>query len=177
MSGPKQSIVGLPRLTREQASKHVSYCPETGLIRWKHQRKGGRAAGEIAGGITPWEYWSVMIEYRPYRAHRLAWLLYYGKWPDGVIDHINGDRLDNRIANLRDVDQAQNNANRKPRRENGSKGVSLICGKWVARITVRGKLTQLGRFESEQEAAAAYERAAIAAWGDCYRSADLEKVA
>ena len=86
-----------------------------------------------------------------YKAHRLAWYLMHGYWPDQV-DHINGDRADNRIVNLRACNSAENHQNRKV------KGYTLhkASGKYQAMITVKGKAKYLGLFDTPELALAAY---------------------
>ena len=97
----------------------LEYDPETGKMRWKnpaHNLRGralsiwkSRYLGKEAFTATmPRGYRQGRIDRVAYLAHRVAWALHYGSWPDGVIDHINGCTADNRIENLRDVSQAEN---------------------------------------------------------------------
>ncbi|WJR66977.1 HNH endonuclease [Neorhizobium sp. CSC1952] len=94
---------------------------------------------------------------RRYRAHRIVWLLHTGKWPADQIDHINGDRMDNRPINLREVDTAGNTRNQTLSRAN----TSGVCGvhyhkqinRWVAEITVDRKRIFLGSFDDRESAA------------------------
>jgi len=91
-----------------------------------------------------------------HRAHRICWALYYGDWPQGSIDHINGDKTDNRIKNLRDVSHQENMTNLKRSSNNtsGFKGVSHTKeGNWRAYITNKGKRKVLGTFKTKEEAA------------------------
>jgi hypothetical protein len=83
-----------------------------------------------------------------------------------VVDHINGNRLDNRRANLRTTGHAGNSANRRPTGSSGFKGVTLHrTGKWQAQIKVGGKPEYLGLFDDPRAAASAYDAAALRAWG------------
>lgn len=105
-----------------------------------------------------------------YRAHRVAWALHHGRWPDGEIDHINHDASDNRIANLRDCTHAENLANSSSTKGSTSRflGVSWSkkSAKWSAIISPNGKTIALGRFASEIEAAKAYDDAARKHFGE-----------
>jgi hypothetical protein len=95
-------------------------------------------------------------------AHRWAWFLHYGTWPDGQIDHINGDKLDNRIQNLRLASPEINSQNqRRPMSTNksGFLGVTKFRGKFRANISATGKHQFLGSFDTPQEAHAAYVQA------------------
>lgn len=144
--------------------KLLDYDPETGVFKqkifwWK------RKPGDIVGGRTPQGYWYVGVGGKQYPAHRLAWFYVYGNWPIADIDHINRNRLDNRIANLREATRAENLRNTEIRNSNqsGVKGVSLRSLRngrrpnkaWVASIMVNGKRKHLGHFFTVAEAAKA----------------------
>lgn len=102
--------------------KHISYDPNTGVIT-RIDRKNG------SGSIDAYGYLIIKIKGKQYKAHRLAWLMYYGRFPDQVIDHINGNKLDNRICNLRDVSQSFNaiegSKRLPPNKETGFKGIHI----------------------------------------------------
>lgn len=151
-------------LTFEEASALWGYDPDTGLITWKVARGTRTKVGDIAGCVNKAHGYCCIVHLRRgYKAHRLAWLLFHGAWPQGVIDHINGDKTDNRIANLRDVDVRTNCENlRDPLKRAGRSsrylGVTWNIGvlKWIAAIRVNRRLKHLGCFEVEEEAASAY---------------------
>lgn len=107
------------------------------------------------------------------QAHRVAWVIYFGRWPAGQIDHINNDRSDNRLSNLREATNSQNHMNKPKTAANtsGYKGVSRTkCGKrWRARIKVMGKMKQVGEFSCIEEAASAYAEAAARLHGEFAR--------
>ncbi|WP_034689891.1 HNH endonuclease [Acidovorax sp. MR-S7] len=134
----------------------------TGVFRWriKWYRMN---PGDIAGTPDGRGYQSIMISRKGYRSHRLAWLHVYGEWPDGDIDHINGDRSDNRITNLRVCTNAENGQNRGLNKNNksGYVGVSFNAqsGKWQAHIHADGRRHRLGEFSVKEDAASAYARA------------------
>jgi hypothetical protein len=91
-----------------------------------------------------------------YQAHRLAWFLFYGEWPIYEIDHINGDKTDNRIINLRDVPDRINAQNMGIHRNGHLPGVSKVGKKWRASIQIGKKQTHLGMFSTQEEAYRAY---------------------
>ena len=96
-------------------------------------------------------------------AHRAAWAIYYGSWPVKNIDHINGDRSDNRIYNLRDVDQSVNlkNSRMSTRNTSGVPGVywCKTSNNWRAQIKVDGKVNYLGSFKMIEDARVARKQA------------------
>ena len=119
-------------------------------------------------------YYRIELGGRRYFAHRLAWYLHYGEWPSAMIDHINGDRKDNRIANLRLANQSQNSANAKRYSNNstGYKGVSeRRPGQFRASVRKDGKLRHLGTFSTPEAAYDAYVEAANDLHGSFARTA------
>jgi len=151
-------------ITASRVLELLDYNPETGNFTWKINRRGRRQAGMSAGCIHPNKYVRISIDYRLYNAQRLAWLFITGKWPDKLIDHIDGNPSNNRFTNLRECDHIQNGANRKMSSANksGYKGVSKVkaTGKWGAWIKVAGKSKNLGsHFNTPEEAYEAYKKA------------------
>lgn len=119
-------------------------------------------SGSIAGTVDRRGRVHVKIGDSAYRAHRIAWLHFYGEWPSDQIDHINGNPSDNRIANLRDVDGSTNRENqRKARTDNLSSGTLGVTWckhykKWKASIRVKGVLKHIKYCDSLEAAEAAY---------------------
>jgi hypothetical protein len=150
-------------LTAARACELLKYDPETGVFTHITNRRGtGARVGKEAGYTTKGGYRLIGIDGRQYLAHRVALLMTHGEWPSALVDHINGDPGDNRIANLRAVDHAQNASNR-----GGVAGASMHpCGKWQAKIRWRGVERHLGLFSSKEEAADAYWKASAEVHGE-----------
>lgn len=156
-----------PPLTFELANKNLSYDPLTGILVWKTTNYR-QQAGDVAG-FDSHGYVGVCINQKKYPAHRVAWLLMTGKFPAGHIDHINRKRADNRWKNLREVTRLEQMGNQPLRRDNvsGLKGVGWDKKRklWRAYIGHQQKYVHLGRYKTKEEAAKAYEKAAIAHFG------------
>ncbi len=138
---------------------------DNGVLRWKNDHKYFKRikAGDVVGaGSTKNGYKCTAINGKQYYQHRLVWLYVHGSWPEGSIDHINGDRTDNRIENLRPATPSQNQHNRRKTKSKqgmtgaykSSKGVT-----WYSTIMVENKKHYLGTFKTEEEAARAYAEA------------------
>lgn len=167
-----------PLPTPDELRQLLCYDPETGKLFWKKRapeffkddgRNGSLSAasswnsqnagqeafitqsgdGYLVGGLFK----------RLTRAHRVAWAITHGEWPTGEIDHINGDRSDNRITNLRDVSSQENKRNAARRCDNKSGAVGVRFRrdnrKWEARIFTDGGERSLGCFDDFNEAASA----------------------
>lgn len=138
----------------------LSYNPETGEFHWANPPRGvlkGSKAGVVDRGSG---YIKIGFCGRTYPAHRLAWFYMHGCWPE-VIDHVDRDRSNNRISNLRDCDHFGNawNVPAHAKNSSGVKGVywNKASGKWHAQVMVSKKKYSLGFFKSIQEAKAAYD--------------------
>tara|TARA_R100001143_G_scaffold61969_1_gene64036 strand:+ start:4740 stop:5249 length:510 start_codon:yes stop_codon:yes gene_type:complete len=147
----------IPEIVR----KYLSYNPDTGNIRWLVKR-GRKAKGDLAGYVAKSGYISIGVDGVLYYAHRIAYYLHHNENPK-FVDHVNNDRADNRIANLRSVSHSGNNINKVVQSNNksGHPGVAFDkrTGKWMARITLRGSTKWLGRFETMKEAVKARQNA------------------
>lgn len=154
----------------------LSYDPRTGDLHWRKRpishfpdgvtaRKWNtRWSGKLAGKCHPKGYWILTLDYQGYLAHRLVWLLARGEPVPDMLDHIDGDRQNNRVANLRPATQSENNWNSRLRKNNlvGVKGIRRLPrdGKFIAEIWHRGKSHTLGYFETLEDAIAARREAA-----------------
>jgi hypothetical protein len=152
-------------LTVDLLNHLFEYDKETGNLIWKikpSSRGHHVKAGDIAGTLKSHGYLCVGINYNSYRAHRLIFLMHKGYLPK-TVDHINGDKLDNRIENLRAATVGQNQHNRKTNANNTS-GYKGVCWnkaqkKWAARITLERKNIHLGYFANVEEAAEVVRKA------------------
>ena len=148
----------------------LSYDPDTGVLRWRVNRRGYRGikAGDEAGTVDRKGYRSIRVCQVALRASRIAWALHHGRWPRKLIDHRDGDRLNNRIDNLREASVSQNGMNSKRRVDSttGVKGVRRMQGRWQARIVVARKTIHLGTYDSIEAAAAARLAGEIEHHGD-----------
>lgn len=147
----------------------LSYDPLSGDLRWKDRLDArpsvrSRLNGALAlTNISTLGYKRGRVMQVSYQAHVIAWVIFYGTWPDREIDHINTIKTDNRIKNLRLATRSENNRNKPVRSDSsiGLKGVTFHpqTGKWRARISCFGKTNSLGLFASPEEAHCAYRNA------------------
>lgn len=147
-------------ITTARLREVTHYDPGTGAFTWRIATPGCRA-GMVAGCRDKHGYVNIKIDGKNYRSHRLAWLYMTGEWPSGEIAHINGDKADNHIANLRPVNDSQNMWNRGANANNtsGFKGVwwHKRAQKWEAAIMANGNRFYVGLFPTPREAALAYD--------------------
>ena len=172
-------------LTQAEVRRLLDYEPSTGVFTWKRREDrsvqwNGRFAGAIAGGSHhdggSGFRWRICVNYRRYKAHRLAFLYMAGRWPTDEIDHIDGNGLNNAFSNLREATSSQNSANMKLRSDNTSGYKRASCWpskknpkKFQAHISVNGKQKHLGLFETAEEAHLAYSAAARQHFGEFAR--------
>lgn len=167
---PRDLLYGL---TADRLRALLQYEAETGLF--FHRRKVNQTdIGTPAGWINEHGYRVMCVDGHKYMAHRLAWLFVKGEWPADEIDHVDADRLNNQMCNLRAATVFQNARNKKSARNNalGVKGVQVHeTGKYRARIFVDGKHKSLGLHDTIEQASAAYDEAALKYFGEFARSA------
>jgi hypothetical protein len=152
----------------EYLRKRLRYEPETGKLFWlecEEVHRSGRAAHnkEAFTPKTKHGYLHGSIDGKKLYSHRVAWAIYHGAWPQKQVDHINGDRADNRISNLREVSNAENAKNRglMPHNKSGVCGVYWCKANqnWVASIKMDGKNKHLGSFSDISDAKEARKEA------------------
>lgn len=144
-------------ITQKELKDKLTYNPATGHFYWLKGKMKDRVAGCKCGNLPDQGYWEITINKKRYRAHRLAWLYMYGTLPDKLMDHIDHNRTNNAISNLKEVDKHTNAKNKTLYRNNktGYPGVDPHGNNWKARIGVNGTKVLLGVFPTFEEAVAA----------------------
>jgi HNH endonuclease len=146
--------------TQDELRAALSYDYETGVFVWIKTYRNHNL-GRVAGCLDKDGYVQIKFKKRLWRAHRLAWFYVYGVWPKMQIDHENGNRSDNSIKNLRDVNCAGNSQNRRTADKDSSTGLLGIdyqtrWKKYRARIMINGQRMTLGGFKTKEDAHQAY---------------------
>jgi hypothetical protein len=156
--------------TQDRLKEVLYYDESTGIFVWKIHR--GRVTTGTVAGAYRLGYIGIRVDGILYPAHRLAWLYVYGEWPEDEIDHIDLQRKNNRIINLRKATHQQNMRNTPLRSHSTTrlKGVRFDRNAYVAYITVNGKWNYLGRFGNPEDAHACYIAAAKDAFGEFART-------
>jgi hypothetical protein len=153
------------RVSPERLRELLSYDDQTGNFVWKKlpsSRCWRRQAGDVAGWVNPISgYVFIGIDGRQYPAHRLAFLYLHGVWPTGEVDHVDGNRANNRFSNLRDVPSQTNRENQRRAHADGTSGLLGVtwrqhAKKWSASICVDGNRMHLGYRQTKEEAHSLY---------------------
>lgn len=148
---------------------HSIFDYKDGILYRKKQTGTKTKVGEVVGTLTKQGYTRVGVKSSRYLAHRLIWLMFNNSLPE-FIDHIDCNKQNNRIENLRIAEKGNNNRNINWNRKNtsGYKGVSLDkeTGKWKAQINCNGKKHSIGRFKTPELAHAAYCKKAVEFFGE-----------
>lgn len=152
--------------------ERLRYCFEIDLgspskLRWKNATAHVVKNGDVAGRKNSQGYWEVSVDSVRYKVHRIVYYMKTGEDPlEFDVDHQMGDLSDN--INVRKVTKSQNLANSRPRKNGSSrfKGVSKAGKRWAVEIQVRGQRMYVGRFDSEEDAARAYNKVAIEHFGE-----------
>lgn len=156
-------------LTQQLLKERFEYCPKTGIFVYLRKVSQNTRVGDIAGCVhKPTGYHKINItlpggKSRSYPSHRLAFLWMTGRLPESNIDHINGDKLDNRWDNLREATDSENNRNARRRKDNKSG----VCGvywekrseRWLSTICFNKKHIRLGLFDLFEDAVKARKEA------------------
>ena len=177
----KHAMTIKPLLTAPQLRQLLRYDPETGILywnarepewfedgkrpaEWRARNWNSLFAGKPAGYIAPHGYNLIQLPGRMECAHRIAWTMVHGEWPE-FIDHVDGDRANNKLSNLRNVTRGENARNkaRPSNNKSGVIGVSWYKGecRWVAEIKHNRKKISLGRYATFEDAVAARKRGEV----------------
>ena len=169
----------IKEITLEILREVLNYNSESGFFTWNVMTGRRNRVGSVAGTISSRGYVKIKVLGKAYYAHRLAWLYFYGDWPNGEIDHVNRIRSDNKIRNIRLASRSENLCNKTIQKNNilKIKGVSKCAqGKdrpFYSRITKNGNRVYLGSFGTIEEASFAYKVAAQTMHGDFCVKGDL----
>lgn len=157
------------KLTLAKLKSRLVYEPETGLFKYKHDHNRMKA-GDIAGRPNTNGHIQISIDGVRYMAHTLAWFYMTGFYPDFIVDHKDRVYDNNRWTNLRKATHSENAANSRTPCNNtsGMRGVhfDLRKNKWIAQISFQGKKKHLGTFNFPEDAQNAYNKAALAYFGE-----------
>lgn len=158
------------KVSAQRARELLTYDASTGILRWRVRRGRSAKPGDVAGCVAPNGYRHIRIDGRLFQSARLVWLVVYGEDPRQQIDHINLDRLDDRLDNLRLATNSENQANQPRGRNNrsGFKGVSWFkpSKRWRAVIRANNRQIYIGLFDDPAEAHRAYVREANHHFGE-----------
>lgn len=142
-------------------ARHLSYDPERGVV--SRRRKHGVSASAWASKpiAKATKYRTITVQGNTYMLHVVAWAMAHGRWPEHFIDHINGDKTDNRLCNLREASASENSQNqRSAQSSNQSSGLLGVTrhasGRWQARLWVQGRNLCIGTFDTPELAHEAY---------------------
>jgi hypothetical protein len=150
----------MSQISHARLHEVLHFDAELGIFTWKVQRKNANI-GDVVANKHRQGYLYINIDGKSYLGHRLAWFYVYEVWPEFVLDHINHNKLDNRISNLRSVTQKENGKNIANKKSNLS-GMNGVCFRsdgrknpWHARVMHNRKEVSLGHFSTFEEAAKA----------------------
>ena len=152
-------------LTQKELKELLSYDKDTGIFKWKVILNNQIKIGETSGTKDTKGYIVIMINSKRYKAHRLAWLYIHGEFPKDQIDHINRARDDNRIKNIRSVNQSINMRNSDIQKNNKSGATGVYFNNknkaWIARIGINNGQKHIGCFKLKSDAIKARKEAEI----------------
>ena len=150
------------KITAARARELLRYDPETGFVYRERSLSNSTKVGQRAGYVHPTKlYRYLCVDGGYYFEHRIIWLLVHGQFPEAQIDHINGDRQDNRICNLRELNNSENAQNKKRACKGSTSGILGVswmtrANKWRAQIQINKRVTYLGIFGTKEAAQSAY---------------------
>ena len=160
-----KALSSVKDIDHDKLVSEVFYDPEVGEF-FPRRKRRGRVPSKLGLGDVNYDgYIRINVLGRRYYAHRLAWFYVHGVWPSEQMDHINGNRSDNRIENLREATQSGNGQNKKMQRNNTSGCIGVTWNrrkkKWQAQINADGRRNYLGYFDIFDDAVAARKEAKL----------------
>lgn len=157
----------MPRqLNTSRVRELLDYNPDNGELTWRLQTSRRVKVGDVAGSAHNQGYITVGIDGVRWLTHHVVWVWWYGEMPDGDVDHINRDRSDNRISNLRCVSRSDNLLNARHKNATGFTGVMQVPnGRFRAAFHVKRKCTYIGTYDTAEEAHEAYAKRHIQEYG------------
>lgn len=165
----KYYLWGMKTLTQTRLKELLHYDPETGVFTWLPRKHDPffnlHFAGKRTGRVRRYGYRYIGISDQEYAEHRLAWLYVYGAWPSACVDHIDNNKCNNAISNLRNVSRAANSSRPKRSKNPLGKGVYRVGTRYKSSIAKGGAVYYLGLFATPEEARAAYLNKAQELWG------------
>jgi len=155
-------------LTQASLKEVLFYDSETGIFTWKKHTYKNRI-GVVAGGVNSLGYINIVVNKKSLLVHRLAWLYIFGNFPKETIDHINMNKSDNRLCNLREASSSQNAMNRHHRLgPTGRRGVAQRGDKYAAYLMKNKEHIYIGTYDTIDEAGEAYDKKAVEVFGEFY---------
>lgn len=149
-------------ITIARLREAFDYDPETGALKWLISRRGQAKPGDLAGHANH-GYWMTKLDQQIMMVHRVGWALTHGRWPNGDIDHIDGNPSNNRLSNLRECSRSENMQNRRTPKSTTKSGLlgvwrtrRHLSKPWVAAVVIGRKKVWGGYFATKEEAAAEY---------------------
>lgn len=150
----RQSLYNEAQLSKDELYELFSYDPTTGEFKYKTENKYRvqQKVGNLAGCVNKHGYRYIKIKGTPYKAARLAFLYMTGAWPAGEVDHINGDKGDDRFDNLRDLPSIDNSRNNKSARTNRYHGICHCGNRFTVQFRVNREIKYFGVYDTLEEA-------------------------
>lgn len=148
-------------ITQKELKECLDYNEISGIFTWKKRLSDKTMVGGVAGTVTKSGYIQIKINGKLYLGHRLAWLYCNGYFPNKNIDHINGIKSDNRIFNLRQCNQSENNQNQKLKAGTMGTSWNAKLNKWMAKIGINKQTIYLGYYLTREQAHEAYLEAKL----------------
>lgn len=145
------------QISHQRLKELLEYFPETGSFLWQERKKNMR---ERVGSVDNKGYLRISLDKVRYKAHRIAWFYIHGEWPEGMLDHIDGNKLNNKLNNLRDVQQNVNSYNTETAyssSKTGFLGVTKVGNRFYPRLGISGKVHHFGGYGTPEEAHEVYK--------------------